>query len=104
MLIESNINVSGNYQNLRIGSTTMITCTTPMLMGSTITWLDQDGSVVSNSGVLTLQSVDYTINGSVFTCSVNSSYFASNTSLNQTIVVTIQSNSDAFIIILFTQY
>ena len=81
--------ISGDYEDLRIGSSAMIYCTAPTLSNSsTISWLSQDGSVVSSSGVLALQPVDYSINGSVFTCSVVSPQLLIN--INQSIVVITQ--------------
>ena len=58
-------------------------------MDSTINWLSHDGTVVSSSGALTLvRSVNYTINGRMFTCSVNSPQLTN--SINETITVTVQ--------------
>ena len=67
------INVSGPYQSLTLGSTAVITCSVADLLAPAINWLSHDGSEVGNSNVLTLKPVDYTHNGRVFTCSVNSS-------------------------------
>ena len=64
--------ISGNYTNMRIGSTIEIQCKAPMLANSTIKWLFQNGSVVSSSSVLNVKPVNYSINGRVFTCSVSS--------------------------------
>ena len=55
---------------------------------SVINWLSLDGSVVSSSGALILQSVNYTINGRMFTCFVNHTTIDSN--YNETITVTVQ--------------
>ena len=57
-------------------------------MDSTINWLSHDGSVVSSSGALILQSVNYTINERMFTCFVTSPYLTHN--YNETITVTVQ--------------
>ena len=84
--------ISGDYENLRIGSSAMIYCTAPTLSNSsTISWLSQDGSVVSSSSVLALQPVDHSINGSVFTCSVVSPQLT--IAVNQSVTVTIQGKS-----------
>ena len=84
--------ISGDYENLRIGSSAMIYCTAPTLSNSiTISWLSQDGSVVSSSGVLALQPVNYSISGSVFTCSVTSPQLT--IAVNQSVTVTIQGKS-----------
>ena len=87
--IVSEFKITGSYQHLRVGNTTVISCSVPLLANSIITWLAQDGSVVNNSGVLILQSVDYSINGSVFTCSVNSPQLY--TPGKENIIVTVQS-------------
>ena len=84
--------ISGDYEDLRIGSSAIIYCTAPTLSNSsTISWLSQDGSVVSSSGVLALQPVNYSINGSVFTCSVDSPQLM--IAVNQSVTVTIQGKS-----------
>ena len=59
---------------LQVGSTSTINCTVNNYNTGTINWL-QNGSVVNSSGVLTLQPVDYSINGSEFTCSLNLSHW-----------------------------
>ena len=64
--------ISGKYTNMLIGSTVEIQCKAPMLTNSTIRWLFQNGSVVSSSSVLSIEPVNYSINGSVFICSVSS--------------------------------
>ena len=82
------IRISGSFKNLRIGSTSTINCSVPNLMDSSIKWLSHDGSVLSSSGVLILQSVNYTINGIMITCSVNSSQLIN--TINETITLTVQ--------------
>ena len=67
------IDVSSPYQSLTLGSTAVITCSVTNVTATAIKWLFQNGSVVHSSNVLTLKPVDYTHNGRVFTCSVNSS-------------------------------
>ena len=67
------IDVSSPYQSLTLGSTEMITCSVTGVPTTAFKWLFQNGSVVNSSNVLTLKPVDYTHNGRVFTCSVNSS-------------------------------
>ena len=80
--------ISGNYTNMRIGSTVELQCIAPMLANSTISWLSQDGSCVNNSAVLILKSVTYSNNRSVFICSVSSPQLKN--SINRTITVTLQ--------------
>ena len=65
----------------------MITCSIADLSAPTIKWLYQNGSVVSNSHVLTLEAVNYTHNGRVFTCLVNSSQLYSPGKKNITVTV-----------------
>ena len=79
--------ISGNYTNMRIGSTVEIQCKAPMLANSTIMWLFQNGSVVSSSSVLSIEPVNYSINGSVFTCSVSSPLLYSPGSKNITVTI-----------------
>ena len=85
------VTISGNFKNLRVGTTVQLMCRVPLLMNSAINWLSHDGSVVNSSGTLILQSVNYTINGRMFTCSVNSSQLTN--SINETITVTVQGES-----------
>ena len=81
------IDVSDPFQSLTLGSTAMITCSVGDLPTTAFKWLFQNGSVVNSSNVLTLQLVDYTHNGRVFTCSVNSSQLYSPGQKNFTITV-----------------
>ena len=71
----SEITVSGNYSNLQVGSTTNITCSVPGIPPEAVQWSNTDAwsraSTVS-PGVLMLRSVDSTLSGTEFTCSVNS--------------------------------
>ena len=82
------IRISGSFKNLRIGSTSTTNCSAPNLMDSSIKWLSHDGSVLNRSGVLILQSVNYTINGTMITCSVNSPQLIN--TINETITLTVQ--------------
>ena len=93
------VTISGNFKNLRVGSTAELMCSVPNLTDSTINWLSHDGSVVSSSGALILQSVNYTINGRMFTCSVNSPQLMMTNSINETITVTVQGEHDTNICI-----
>ena len=79
--------VSGSYQNLTVGSTTTLACSLGSLSDSTITWLSHDGTVVSSSGTLTLQSVDTTLNGRVFRCRVTSPSLYSSAERSTTVTV-----------------
>ena len=80
--------ISGNYTNMRIGSTVELQCKASMLTDSTFMWLSQNGLVVNSSAVLIIKPVNYSINGSAFICSVNSSKLTD--SINRTITVTIE--------------
>ena len=80
--------ISGNYINLRIGSTVELQCKAPMLSNSTIMWLSQNGSIVNSSAVLIIKSVAYSIDVSMFKCSVNPSQLTY--SINRTIMITIE--------------
>ena len=81
------IEISDSFQNLTLGSTAVITCSVADLSVPTIKWLYQNGSVVSNSHVLTLEPVNYTHNGRVFTCLLNSSQLYSPGKKNITVTV-----------------
>ena len=96
-LVSDLINISGNSKNLKIGSTVQLMCRVSHLASSTINWLSHDGSVVNSSGALILQSVNYTINGRMFTCSVKSSQLTN--SINETITVTVQGEHDTNIML-----
>ena len=87
------IMITGNYTNMRIGSAVELQCKALMLTKSTIRWLSQDGSVMNSSAVLMIKPVNYSINGKVFICSVNSSQLIN--SINRTITVTIQGINNA---------
>ena len=77
MHLFADIEINGTYMQLQVGSTSTINCTVNNYDAgvSTINWLLQNGSVVSSSRVLTLQQVDYFINGREFTCSLNLSHW-----------------------------
>ena len=79
--------IVGSYQNLTVGSTAVITCSLRSVMNSTVMWLAQDGTEVIDTGVLTLQSVNTTTDGSMFTCSVNAPHLYSPAQKNITISV-----------------
>ena len=79
------ITISDNFNNLRTGSSVLLMCS---LLDSSIKWLSHDGSVLNSSGVLILQSVNYTINGTMITCSVNSPQLIN--TINETITLTVQ--------------
>ena len=87
-MLSDAITISGNYTQLQIGKTMQLSCGVPNLMDSSIKWLSHDGSVLNSSGVLILQSVNYTINGTMITCSVNSSQLIN--TINETITLTVQ--------------
>ena len=84
--------ITGNYTNIHIGSKVNITCVFPLLQSdATIKWISQNGSVVSNTGVLTL-SGNHTINNTLLTCSIDSTHRLYSSSRKE-ILVTVQSMS-----------
>ena len=102
----TDIQISNNFQNLALGSSTNITCSVPNLANSSIRWLSQDEQMIfTNSDVLILETVNYMINGTTFRCSVNSPQLYSPGGKN--ITVTVQgkkiSNSWFMIVCLLTQ-
>ena len=73
IFLYTDIQISNNFQNLALGSSTNITCSVPNLANSSIRWLSQDEQmVITNSSVLVLETVNYMIDGTTFRCSVNS--------------------------------
>ena len=91
-MTEPIISITGVHNNLAIGSTAVINCTAPSVGDSMASWYS-DGSVVSSTGVLILPSVNYTINGTMYTCTVSSPHITNNLTDHETIIVTIQSKS-----------
>ena len=81
------IEISDPFQNLTIGSTAAITCSVANVSNTDFKWLYQNGSVVNNSHVLTLEPVNYTHNGRVFICLVSSSQLHSPGKKNITVTV-----------------
>ena len=81
------IEISGFFQSFTLGSTAVITCSVATVPSTAFKWLYQNGSVVNNSNVLTLKPVNYTHNGRVFTCLVNSSQLYSPGKKNITVTV-----------------
>ena len=67
------ISISEDYSNLQVGSTQNITCTVPGILPEAVMWSGTwSGTSAINHNVLTLSSVDSTLDKIVFTCSVNS--------------------------------
>ena len=67
------ISISENYSNLQVGSTTSITCTVLGIPPEAVLWSDTwTGASAVSPGVLMLSSVDSTLSGIEFACSVNS--------------------------------
>ena len=87
------INVSGSFQSLTLGSTAVITCSVANVPPTALKWLFQNNSVVNSSNVLTLKPVDYTHNGRVFACSVNSSQLYSSGMKKITVTILSMSNT-----------
>ena len=92
-LLPTNIGltVTGQYQNLRVGSSAAINCTAPaVLTDRTLTWSDPNGVTMVTSttrtALLTLSPVDYTMRGS-YMCTLTSSQLVSNRV--ETIAVTV---------------
>ena len=81
------IEISDSFQNLTLGSTAVITCSVATVSTTSFKWLYRNGSVVSDSYVLTLEPVNYTHNGRVFTCLLNSSQLYSPGQKNITVTV-----------------
>ena len=78
--------ITGQYQQIQLGSTSTVTCSVPQLMSSNIKWISHDGAVVSSSGVLMLFG-DHTIDGRTFRCVVNSTQLYSPGERNITVII-----------------
>ena len=78
--------ITGQYQQIQLGSTSTVTCSVPELMNSNIKWISHDGEVVSSSGVLMLFG-DHTIDGRIFRCVVKSTQAHSPGESNITVTV-----------------
>ena len=89
--INTELTVTGQYQNLRVGSSAVINCTAPaVLTEQTLTWSDPNGVALVTSTAqtasLSLSPVDYTMRGS-YTCTLTSPQLVNNRI--ETIAVTV---------------
>ena len=94
MLLHTDISISGQHTNLTVGATYNITCSVPGLEDSSvIMWTSSAAAAipVSTTDTLTLQSVNNTLNGTEFICSVNSSKLYSGSRRMRKITVTVLS-------------
>ena len=103
MLSPLGINITGNYTDLQVGSTTNITCQTdPIIPNVTISWYNVSSDTIINSTKLTLSPVTLYDHNILYTCILQSNMYLSLE--NKTITVTVQSktmiyfNVDIFII------
>ena len=95
----TDIQIGSNFQNLTLGSSTSISCSVPNLANSSIRWLSQDEQmVITNSDILVLETVNYTIDGTTFRCSVNSSQLYSPGGKNITVTVLSKKISNSWLI------
>ena len=78
--------IIGQYQQIQLGSTSIVICSVPELMNSNIKWLSHDGAVVSSSGVLILFG-DRSVDGRIFRCVVNSTQLYSPGKRNITVII-----------------
>ena len=84
------INITGNYTDLQVGSTTDITCQTdPIIPDVTITWYNVSSNTIINSTKLTLSPVTLYDDNILYTCVLQSNMYLS--LKNKTITVTVQS-------------
>ena len=89
------IRILENYVNLQVGSTTRITCSVPGIPVGAVQWINTDawsGASPVSPGVLMLSSVDSTLNGTEFTCSVKSIKLYRTRTKNITITIQGMSN------------
>ena len=84
------INITGDYTDLQVGSTTNITCQTdPIIPDVTITWYNVSGNTIINSTKLTLSPVTLYDHNILYTCVLESNMYPSLE--NKTITVAVQS-------------
>ena len=90
-LLCTDISISGEHTDLTVGTTYNIICSVPGLDDSrAIMWTGSAAAVpVSTTNTLTLQSVNNTLSGTEFTCSVNSMKLHANSPTMKTITVTV---------------
>ena len=102
--IFTDISISEQHTDLTVGTTYTINCTVPGLEDSeaVILWTTSTdlSSVQVSANILTLQSVNSTLNGTVFTCSVSSSKLHTGSPTMKNITVIVLSKSDKFMSIL----
>ena len=93
--LSTDISISGEHSDLTVGTTYNITCSVPGLDDSSaIMWTSSAAAVpVSTTNNLTLQSVNNTLNGTEFTCSVKSMKLHAHSPATKTITVTVLGTS-----------
>ena len=84
--VVTEIGITGQYQQIQLGSTSAVTCSVPQLVNSNIKWISHNGAVVSSSGALMLFG-NHSINERIFRCVVNSSQLHSSGERNITVTV-----------------
>ena len=89
LLSLSAINITGDYTDLQVGSTTDITCQTdPIIPDVTITWYDVSSNTIINSTKLILSPVTLYDHNILYTCVLQSNIYPSLE--NKTITVSVQ--------------
>ena len=73
-----------------MGSAVNITCEVPGIATNAVSWEKNDYIAQNESSVLMFQSVNSSLNGTMFTCSVNSSLLHNQLG-SKDIIVTVQS-------------
>ena len=82
----TDIVITGQYQQIQLGSTSTVTCSVSELMNSNIKWISLDEEVVSSSGVLMLFG-NHTIDGRTLRCVVTSTQVHSSGETDITVTV-----------------
>ena len=84
------VDITGNYTDLQVGSTTDVTCQTdPIIPDVTITWYNVSSNTIINSTKLTLSPVTLFDHNILYTCVLQSDMYPSLE--NKTITMTVQS-------------
>ena len=83
------VNIIGDYTDLQVGSTTVITCQTdPIIPDVTITWYNLSNNTTINSNKLTLSPITVYDHNILYTCVLQSNIYPSLE--NKTITVSVQ--------------
>ena len=81
--------ITGSFNDLTVGSAVDIRCEVPGIATDAVSWNNDVYTAQDESSVLMFQSVTSSLNGTMFTCSVNSSLLHNQLG-SKDIIVTVQ--------------